>query len=82
MRWSEFGYVEYLVYRNDEEEWCLVDELLEYNEDLLEYNKSYKEETKEEQIKTEDITLEKAVTCTFREMVEGKQRFRITMNEG
>ena len=45
-------------------------------------NHIIKEETMEEQIVTEDITLEKAVMCTFCEMVEGKQRLRIAMNEG
>ena len=42
----------------------------------------YKEETMEEQVVTGDITLEKSVMCTFLEVVEGKQRLRIAMNEG
>ena len=45
-------------------------------------NHLIKEETMEEQITIEDITLEKAFMCTFLEMVEGKQRLRIALNEG
>lgn len=40
------------------------------------------QETMEELIRAEDITLEKSVMCTFSEVVEGKQRLRIAMNEG
>lgn len=36
----------------------------------------------EKQITIEDITLEKAFMCTFLEIVEGKQRLRIALNEG
>jgi hypothetical protein len=32
MRWSNFGYVEYLVYRCDDEEWYTAEELNEYND--------------------------------------------------
>ena len=35
MKWCEFGYVEYLVYRNDDEEWYTANELMEYNAEFL-----------------------------------------------
>ena len=35
MKWCEFGYVEYLVYRNDDEEWYTANELMEYNDEFL-----------------------------------------------
>lgn len=40
------------------------------------------QEIMEELVRAEDITLEKSVMCTFSEVVEGKQRLRIAMNEG
>ena len=50
MRWSEFVYVEYLVYRCDDEEWYTADELNDYNE-------PYEEETMEER-KYADLRLD------------------------
>ena len=32
MKWTPFSDIEYLVYRNDDEEWYTVNELLEYND--------------------------------------------------
>ena len=42
MKWCEFGYIEYLVYRNDDEEWYTANELMEYNAEFL-FDKEYGE---------------------------------------
>lgn len=35
MKWTPFSDIEYLVYRNDDEEWYTVNELLEYNDNPI-----------------------------------------------
>lgn len=87
-----------VIYKLQGMGWYSVEELQPYKEETMDkvskavfdvnalccdiMNHLIKEETMQEQIMTEDITLEKSVMCTFSEVVEGKQRLRIAMNEG
>lgn len=49
MRWDSLcSYVEYMVYRNEEQEWYTAEELLNYNDDFLEDKHHSKKETMEE----------------------------------